>query len=62
MSSGVGNTLGSANPTGHNYSVIGANNTSNQYPYTGDIAEFIVYSTNINEAQRIILDNYFFGE
>jgi hypothetical protein len=33
---------------------IGANN----YRFDGDIAELIVYGTNINTAQRIIIDNY----
>ena len=49
---------GSASPSGHNYTLLGANNLSNQYSFIGDIAECIFYSININNAQRIILDNY----
>lgn len=57
--SSLGSLTGAtANPSGHNFTVLGANNNTNQYPFTGDIAEFIVYNTNINQAQRIIIDNY----
>ena len=51
----------SANPTGHNYVTIGANSSNpllNQYSFIGDISEIIIYNFNINDAQRIILDNY----
>ena len=54
------NFNGSANPSGHNYITLGANsaNQINQYPYTGDISEYFIYSTAINSAQRIIIQNY----
>ncbi len=58
----VGSQSGaSANPSGHNNITLGANSANpslNQYSFIGDISEVIVYNTNINDAQRIILDNY----
>ncbi|MDB4710953.1 hypothetical protein OAF16_04410, partial [Flavobacteriales bacterium] len=49
---------GSAVPSGHNSTYLGASNASNQYPFSGDISEVIVYNEALNDAQRIILDNY----
>ena len=39
---------------------MGACNTSGiyQYPLNGDIAEIILFNFNLNDAQRIIVDNY----
>ncbi len=45
-------------PEGTNNFDVGSIGTGG-FQYTGEIAEVAVYSTNLNEAQRIILFNYF---
>ncbi|MBG15665.1 MAG: hypothetical protein CL853_04860 [Crocinitomicaceae bacterium] len=50
--------LAAAIPSGHNATFLGAANATNQYPFTGDISEVIVYNSTLNDAQRIIVDNY----
>lgn len=45
-------------PSGHNYLSIGANPASNSYKLKGGIAEIIMYSSTLNSAERIIIENY----
>lgn len=47
-----------ANPTGHQYIRIGANSGNLGLYLAGDVAEAIVYSMELNQAQRVIVDNY----
>lgn len=67
LSSFTDNTLvsnistGSVSPSGHNLVCLGANSTTpsdNFLPYIGQIAEFILFNTDLNNAQRIIVNNY----
>ena len=50
--------LAAANPSSHNTIFLGAANATNQYPFSGDVAEVIVFNATLNNAQRIIVDNY----
>ena len=51
-------SIADASPSGHNNVFLGAATATNQYPFTGDIAELVIYNICLNNAQRIILDNY----
>lgn len=45
-------------PSGNKYYVIGANPGTFNYNYNGGIAEVILYSSALNSAERIIVENY----
>jgi hypothetical protein len=48
-----------ANPqTSNNFGVASIGDGTSNYNFNGDIAEIMVFGTNINAAQRIIIDNY----
>ena len=48
-----------ANPqTSNNLGLASIGDNSGNYHFHGDLAELIVFGTNINAAQRIIIDNY----
>lgn len=52
---------GNVSPAGHNLICIGANSSDpsiNYLSFSGEIAEIIIYNTSLNNAQRIILNNY----
>ncbi|HET6244702.1 MAG: T9SS type A sorting domain-containing protein [Bacteroidetes bacterium] len=48
-----------SNPIGNNWLRIGASSSTNlNFYYRGDISEIIVYNTNLNITQRLIVENY----
>jgi len=47
-----------ANPANHRFVRIGSRSDAPNLYFDGKIAEIIVYSQTLNEAQRIIVDNY----
>ncbi|MES2763705.1 MAG: T9SS type A sorting domain-containing protein [Bacteroidota bacterium] len=47
-----------ATPVTNNYLRLGANSSGATSPFNGKIAEAIVFSTTLNEAERIIVENY----
>ena len=52
---------GLVNPSGHNLICIGAssaNPSDNYLSFNGEVAEFIIYNISLNNAQRIIVNNY----
>ncbi|HTI07456.1 MAG TPA: T9SS type A sorting domain-containing protein [Puia sp.] len=44
--------------TSNNFGLASIGDGTSNYNFDGDIAEMIVFGTNINAAQRIIIDNY----
>lgn len=48
--------LGAVN--GDSYFVDGSHNGDGDFPFLGDYSEFILYETNLNDAERIIVENY----
>ena len=55
---GASSTSAAGAPGTHISLVMGRNSAANNNFLTGDIAEAIVYSTNIDTADRIIVENY----
>ncbi|MCB9364257.1 MAG: PKD domain-containing protein [Flavobacteriales bacterium] len=54
-----GNPTGATSvPVTNNYFSIGVNPASNNLPFKGGIAEVIMYSSKLNSAERIIIENY----
>lgn len=55
----VGSPSGATSvPSNNNYFSIGVNPGSNGSPFKGGIAEIIMYSSTLNSAERIVVENY----
>lgn len=46
------------NPGTHQFLSVGRNTYNSAYFLTGEIAEILIYNTNLNTTQRIIIENY----